>query len=112
MWSRNCSGALSQIKYVVLCFRQGYEDPHWQYPAASYGGDYAYQSHQWQPVAWQDDRGMGFSFGSGDGGNLQLAEEAVLSLGWIVLPGLAHLQGLLLPMLPGHRCCCPHAALL
>ncbi|XP_054690397.1 protein transport protein Sec16B isoform X2 [Grus americana] len=36
--------------------RQGYEDPHWQYPAASYGDDYAYQSHQWQPVRWQDDR--------------------------------------------------------
>ncbi|NXR10820.1 SC16B protein, partial [Semnornis frantzii] len=33
--------------------RQGYEDPHWQYPAASYGNDYTYQ---WQPVAWQDDR--------------------------------------------------------
>ncbi|NXX47643.1 SC16B protein, partial [Tricholaema leucomelas] len=36
--------------------RQGYEDPHWQYPAASYGNDYTYQSHQWQPVAWQDNR--------------------------------------------------------
>ncbi|NXF32758.1 SC16B protein, partial [Nyctibius bracteatus] len=38
--------------------RQGYEDPHWQYPAASYGDDYTYQSHQWQPVAWQDDRDL------------------------------------------------------
>ncbi|KFQ48856.1 Protein transport protein Sec16B, partial [Pelecanus crispus] len=38
--------------------RQGYEDPHWQYPAASYGDDYAYQSHQWQPVAWQNDRNL------------------------------------------------------
>ncbi|NXL41579.1 SC16B protein, partial [Podilymbus podiceps] len=38
--------------------RQGYEDPHWQYPAASYGDDYAYQSQQWQPVAWQDDRDL------------------------------------------------------
>ncbi|KFP19220.1 Protein transport protein Sec16B, partial [Egretta garzetta] len=38
--------------------RQGYEDPHWQYPAASYRDDYTYQSHQWspKPVAWQDDR--------------------------------------------------------
>ncbi|NWR81476.1 SC16B protein, partial [Centropus unirufus] len=35
--------------------RQGYEDPHWQYPAAGYRDDYTYQSHQWQPVAWQDD---------------------------------------------------------
>uniref|UniRef100_A0A8C8AJW0 Protein transport protein sec16 n=1 Tax=Otus sunia TaxID=257818 RepID=A0A8C8AJW0_9STRI len=38
--------------------RQGYEDPHWQYPAASYGDDYTYQSHQWQPVAWQNDRDL------------------------------------------------------
>ncbi|XP_076194290.1 protein transport protein Sec16B isoform X1 [Aptenodytes patagonicus] len=38
--------------------RQGYEDPHWQYPAASYRDDYTYQSHQWQPVAWQDDRDL------------------------------------------------------
>ncbi|NXD83889.1 SC16B protein, partial [Halcyon senegalensis] len=36
--------------------RQGYEDPHWQYPVPSYRDDYAYQSHQWQPVARQDDR--------------------------------------------------------
>ncbi|NXC30049.1 SC16B protein, partial [Campylorhamphus procurvoides] len=36
--------------------RQGYEDPHWQYPAASYRDDYPYQSHQRQPVAWQSDR--------------------------------------------------------
>ncbi|NXE75309.1 SC16B protein, partial [Cochlearius cochlearius] len=38
--------------------RQGYEDRHWQYPAASYRDDYTYQSHQWspKPVAWQDDR--------------------------------------------------------
>ncbi|NXS62946.1 SC16B protein, partial [Brachypteracias leptosomus] len=35
--------------------RQGYGDPHEQYPAASYR-DYTYQSHQWQPVARQDDR--------------------------------------------------------
>ncbi|KFV58915.1 Protein transport protein Sec16B, partial [Gavia stellata] len=33
--------------------RQGYEDPHWQYPAATYGDDYTRQSHQWQPVARQ-----------------------------------------------------------
>ncbi|XP_054069193.1 protein transport protein Sec16B isoform X2 [Rissa tridactyla] len=39
--------------------RQGYEDPHCQYPSASYRDFYAYQSHQWQPVAWQDDRGLG-----------------------------------------------------
>ncbi|KFP74980.1 Protein transport protein Sec16B, partial [Acanthisitta chloris] len=38
--------------------RQGYEDPHWQYPATSYGDDYSYQSHQWQPVAWQNDRDL------------------------------------------------------
>ncbi|NXY47094.1 SC16B protein, partial [Ceuthmochares aereus] len=38
--------------------RQGYEDPRWQYPAASYRDDYTYQSHQWQPVAWQDDRDL------------------------------------------------------
>ncbi|NXU78332.1 SC16B protein, partial [Oreotrochilus melanogaster] len=38
--------------------RQGYEDPDWQYPAGSYGGDYTYQSHQWQPVAWQGDRDL------------------------------------------------------
>ncbi|NXN10859.1 SC16B protein, partial [Indicator maculatus] len=36
--------------------RQGYEDAHWQYPAASYGDNYIYQSHQWQPVVWRDDR--------------------------------------------------------
>ncbi|NXG49705.1 SC16B protein, partial [Psilopogon haemacephalus] len=35
---------------------QGYEDPHWQYSAANYSNDYTYQSHQWQPVAWQNDR--------------------------------------------------------
>ncbi|XP_041889877.1 protein transport protein Sec16B-like [Corvus kubaryi] len=38
--------------------RQGYEDPPWQYPAAGYGDGYPYQSHQWQPVAWQDDRDL------------------------------------------------------
>uniref|UniRef100_A0A8V5FT82 Protein transport protein sec16 n=1 Tax=Melopsittacus undulatus TaxID=13146 RepID=A0A8V5FT82_MELUD len=38
--------------------RQGYEDPHWQYPAASYGDDYTYQSYQWQPTAWQSDRDL------------------------------------------------------
>uniref|UniRef100_A0A8D0EQ39 Protein transport protein sec16 n=1 Tax=Strix occidentalis caurina TaxID=311401 RepID=A0A8D0EQ39_STROC len=38
--------------------RQGYEDPHWQYPAVSYGDDYTYQSHQRQPVAWQNDRDL------------------------------------------------------
>ncbi|NXW13398.1 SC16B protein, partial [Circaetus pectoralis] len=38
--------------------RQGYEDPHWQYPAAGYGDDYTYQSRQWQPVAWQDDKDL------------------------------------------------------
>ncbi|KFO75610.1 Protein transport protein Sec16B, partial [Cuculus canorus] len=38
--------------------RQGYEDPRWQYPAASYRDDYTYQSHQRQPVAWQDDRDL------------------------------------------------------
>ncbi|OXB84303.1 UNVERIFIED_CONTAM: hypothetical protein H355_007186, partial [Colinus virginianus] len=38
--------------------RQGYEDPHWQYPAATYGDNHTYQSHQWQPMAWQGDRDM------------------------------------------------------
>ncbi|KAM6343147.1 LOW QUALITY PROTEIN: protein transport protein Sec16B-like [Alca torda] len=38
--------------------RQGYEDPHCQYPSASYRDYCAYQSHQWQPVAWQDDRDL------------------------------------------------------
>ncbi|XP_027759073.1 protein transport protein Sec16B-like [Empidonax traillii] len=33
--------------------RQGYEDPHWQYPATSYRDDYPYQR---QPVAWQGGR--------------------------------------------------------
>ncbi|NXK54644.1 SC16B protein, partial [Chauna torquata] len=36
--------------------RQGYEDLHWQHPAATYRDNHAYQSHQWQPVAWQGDR--------------------------------------------------------
>ncbi|XP_009867214.1 PREDICTED: protein transport protein Sec16B, partial [Apaloderma vittatum] len=47
--------------------RQGYEDPHWQYPAASYGDDYSYQSQQWQPVVWQDDRELrqGEPYGKG-----------------------------------------------
>ncbi|NXC91597.1 SC16B protein, partial [Cercotrichas coryphoeus] len=45
--------------------RQGYENPHRQYPAAGYGNGYPYQSHQWQPVAWQDDRDLrqGESYG-------------------------------------------------
>ncbi|XP_010077463.1 PREDICTED: protein transport protein Sec16B, partial [Pterocles gutturalis] len=38
--------------------RQGYEDPHWQYPAAGYRDDYTYQSHQRQPVAWKGDRDL------------------------------------------------------
>ncbi|NWS39794.1 SC16B protein, partial [Probosciger aterrimus] len=38
--------------------RQGYEDPHWQHPAASYGDDYTYQSYQRHLVAWQDDRDL------------------------------------------------------
>ncbi|NWV34411.1 SC16B protein, partial [Grantiella picta] len=42
---------------IVLFSRQGYEDPHWQYPAAGYRDGYPYQSHQWQP-AWQDDRDL------------------------------------------------------
>ncbi|NWZ64554.1 SC16B protein, partial [Acrocephalus arundinaceus] len=45
--------------------RQGYEDPHCQYPAAGYRDSYPYQSHQWQPGAWQDDRDLrqGESYG-------------------------------------------------
>ncbi|XP_056353701.1 protein transport protein Sec16B isoform X1 [Oenanthe melanoleuca] len=38
--------------------RQGYENPHRQFPAAGYGNGYPYQSHQWQPVIWQDDRDL------------------------------------------------------
>ncbi|KFV15769.1 Protein transport protein Sec16B, partial [Tauraco erythrolophus] len=38
--------------------RQGYEDPPWQYPTASYGDHYAYRSQQWQPMAWQDGRNL------------------------------------------------------
>ncbi|NXJ93476.1 SC16B protein, partial [Corythaixoides concolor] len=38
--------------------RQGSEDPPWRYPAASYRDHYTYQSQQWQPVAWQDDRDL------------------------------------------------------
>ncbi|NWS24310.1 SC16B protein, partial [Polioptila caerulea] len=38
--------------------RQGYEDPHWQYPPAGYREGHPYQSHQWQPVGWQDDRDL------------------------------------------------------
>ncbi|XP_063263012.1 protein transport protein Sec16B [Prinia subflava] len=45
--------------------RQGYEDPHWQYPAAGYRDGYPYQGRQWQPVPWQDDRDLrqGESYG-------------------------------------------------
>ncbi|NXE49395.1 SC16B protein, partial [Casuarius casuarius] len=38
--------------------RQGYEDPHWNYAAPSYGDDYAYWSYQGQPAAWQGDRDL------------------------------------------------------
>ncbi|XP_065698280.2 protein transport protein Sec16B isoform X1 [Patagioenas fasciata] len=38
--------------------RQGFEDPHRQYPAVSYGDSYAHQSHQRQPLAWWDDRDL------------------------------------------------------
>ncbi|NXB84769.1 SC16B protein, partial [Vidua chalybeata] len=50
---------------VVLFSRQGYEDPHWQYPAAGNRDAYPYQSHQWQPVPWQNDRDLrqGESYG-------------------------------------------------
>ncbi|NXO26111.1 SC16B protein, partial [Cisticola juncidis] len=43
---------------VVLFSRQGYEDPHRQYPAAGYRDGHPYQSHQWQPGPWQDDRDL------------------------------------------------------
>ncbi|XP_041276050.1 protein transport protein Sec16B-like [Onychostruthus taczanowskii] len=45
--------------------RQGYEDSPWHYPAAGSRDGYSYQSHQWQPVAWQDDRDLrqGESYG-------------------------------------------------
>ncbi|KAM7107037.1 protein transport protein Sec16B-like [Ciconia maguari] len=61
---RDAHKPASQAEYYESSYpnrpysRQGYEDPHWQYPAASYGDDYTYQSHQWQPVAWQDDRDL------------------------------------------------------
>ncbi|KFQ19228.1 Protein transport protein Sec16B, partial [Merops nubicus] len=38
--------------------RQGYEDHHQQYPTASYGDDYTYKSHHWQPGSRQDDRDL------------------------------------------------------
>ncbi|NWH36695.1 SC16B protein, partial [Chloropsis hardwickii] len=38
--------------------RQGYEDPHWHYPVPGSGDGHPYQSHRWQPVAWQDDRDL------------------------------------------------------
>uniref|UniRef100_A0A8C3N8W9 Protein transport protein sec16 n=1 Tax=Geospiza parvula TaxID=87175 RepID=A0A8C3N8W9_GEOPR len=63
---RPASRADSTYPSHVLCFsRQGYEDPHWQYPAAGNRDGYSYQSHQWQPVAWQDDRDLrqGESYG-------------------------------------------------
>ncbi|XP_075278712.1 protein transport protein Sec16B isoform X2 [Opisthocomus hoazin] len=62
-WAEQCKSGFPNRPYS----RQGYEDPHWQNPAASYGDDYTYQSQQWQPVAWQGDRDTGFSFGSGHG---------------------------------------------
>ncbi|XP_075365318.1 protein transport protein Sec16B [Mycteria americana] len=61
---RDAHRPASQAEYYESSYpngpysRQGYEDPRWQYPAASYGDDYTYQSHQWQPVAWQDDRDL------------------------------------------------------
>lgn len=58
-------GVLSQL-HALCCSRQGHEDPHWQYPAATYGDNHAYQSHQRQPAAWQGDRGTPSSSGSGD----------------------------------------------
>ncbi|XP_051481002.1 protein transport protein Sec16B isoform X2 [Apus apus] len=67
---RSAHGPVSWAEYPNQPYsRQGYEDPHWQYRAGTYGDDYTYQSHQWQPVAWQGDRGTGLSFGSGDEGS-------------------------------------------
>lgn len=63
--------------HVLRCFRQGYEDPHWQYPGAAYRDNHAYQSHQWQPTAWQGNRGTS---GSMDG-----PPVVMLSPGWDVL---------------------------
>ncbi|NXN86225.1 SC16B protein, partial [Bombycilla garrulus] len=59
--AERCDGSYPSRPYS----RQGYEDPHWQYPAAGYGDGYSYPSHQWQPVAWQDDRDLrqGESYG-------------------------------------------------
>ncbi|NWX45825.1 SC16B protein, partial [Steatornis caripensis] len=61
---RDARGPASQAEHYESSYpskansRQGYEDPHWQYPVASYGDDYSYQSHQWQPVTWKDDRDL------------------------------------------------------
>ncbi|NWW19510.1 SC16B protein, partial [Falcunculus frontatus] len=56
--TRRPSSHAERYQCVVLFFRQGYEDPPWQYPAAGYSDGYPYQSHQWQPVAWQGDRDL------------------------------------------------------
>ncbi|XP_064310523.1 protein transport protein Sec16B isoform X2 [Phalacrocorax carbo] len=61
---RDARRPASQTEYYESSFpnrlhsRQGYEDPRWQYPAASYGDNYTYQSHQQQPVTWQDNRDL------------------------------------------------------
>ncbi|NWI23969.1 SC16B protein, partial [Sula dactylatra] len=61
---RDARRPASQAEYYESSFpnrpysRQGYEDPHWQYPAASHGDDYTYQSRQRQPVAWQENRDL------------------------------------------------------
>uniref|UniRef100_A0A8C3TW63 Protein transport protein sec16 n=1 Tax=Catharus ustulatus TaxID=91951 RepID=A0A8C3TW63_CATUS len=51
--------------YHLFCLQRSQAGGPLDYPAAGYGNGYPYQSHPWQPVAWQDDRGMGSSFGYG-----------------------------------------------
>uniref|UniRef100_A0A8B9M6K8 Protein transport protein Sec16B n=1 Tax=Accipiter nisus TaxID=211598 RepID=A0A8B9M6K8_9AVES len=58
VWIRRVLWVLHRADKFMLCSRQGYEDPYWQYPAAGYGDDHTYQSRQWQPVAWQDDKDL------------------------------------------------------
>ncbi|NXD99393.1 SC16B protein, partial [Chaetorhynchus papuensis] len=54
--ARRPESRAERYQCAVLFSRQGYEDTPWQYPGAGYGDGYPYQSHQWQPVPWQDDR--------------------------------------------------------
>ncbi|PKU39123.1 protein transport protein sec16b [Limosa lapponica baueri] len=59
------------IGVVVPWWRQGCEDSHWQYPAANYRDDYAYQRHRWRPVTWQGDSDLRRGEPYGKGTNYQ-----------------------------------------